>query len=194
MKFRQQEEEVKNLDVAFQEYLASLEHVKTAEMKLMSTWAQNIQDWQNLENFQMNAEAIRSRRLDNIATLEQDVIVPMMTYRDQFAEVKRRIDKCEVKRIDHDRCSYLLQQLETTNGHNQNAVQAARLKVDKSREAYEGIVGELNSVLPDLYQARRELYSTNLYTLFTLQKCFHNDISFIFRDMSEYVLIKLKHD
>ena len=110
---------MRNLDVAFQEYLAALEHVKTAEMKLMGTWAQNIQDWENLQNFQMNAEAIKNRRQDNIETLEQDVTIPMMTYRDQFAEVKRRIDKCEVKRIDYDRCSYLLQQMETTNGQNQ---------------------------------------------------------------------------
>ena len=183
-----------NLDVAFKEYLAALEHVKNAELKLMGAWADNIQDWQNLESFQMNAAAISQRRLDNIVTLQEDVIIPMMTYREQFKQIKRRIDKSEVKRIDFDRCSYLLQQLETRSGPSEEAAKAAREKVDKSRDAYEAIVGELNSVLPSLYEARRELYSTNLHTLFTLQKCFHNDISFIFRDMSEYVLVKLKTD
>ena len=193
MRFRKQEEEVKSLDVAFQEYLASLEHVKNAELKLMGTWAENIQDWQNLESFQMNAEAIRRRRVENMETLQQDVIIPMMTYREQFAEMKRRVDKCEVKRIDYDRSCYLLQQVER-RGLSQEAAEAARQKVDRHRDAYEAIVGELNSVLPSLYEARRQLYSTNLQTLFTLQKCFHNDISFTFRDMSEYVLIKLKTD
>ena len=119
MRFRKQEEEVKNLDGAFQEYLAALETVKTAEMKLMGTWAQNIADWQNLENFQMNAETIRTRRTENIATLEKDVILPMMTYREQFAEIKRRLDKCERKKVEYDRCCYLLQQVETTAGHSQ---------------------------------------------------------------------------
>ena len=192
MRFRKQEQEVKNLDLAFQEYLASLEHVKKAELKLMGTWAENIQDWQNLESFQMNAETIRRRREENMETLQQDVIVPMITYREQFAEMKRRVDKCEVKRVDYDRSCYLLQQLEQQTGSSQKAAEAARMKVDKHRDAYEAIVGELNSVLPSLYQARRQLYSTNLQTLFTLQKCFHDDISFTFRDMSEYVLVKLR--
>ena len=194
MRFRKQEEEVKNLDVAFQEYLSALETVKTAELKLMGTWAQNIADWQNLESFQMNAETIRNRRTENIETLEKDVIVPMMTYREQFAEIKRRIDKCELKKMEHDRCSFLLQQIETTAGHSQAGLEGARAKVDRSRDAYNSLVEELSSVLPDLYQARRELYATNLQTLFSLQKYFHSDLSFTFRDMSEYVLIKLKND
>ena len=48
----------------------------------------------------------------------------MMTYREQFAEVKRRIDKCEAKRIEFDRCTFMLQQLETTNGNNENGLDA----------------------------------------------------------------------
>ena len=118
----------------------------------------------------------------------------MMTYREQFAEVKRRIDKCEAKRIEFDRCTFMLQQLETTNGNNENGLDAARAKVDKTRDAYDAMVNELSTLLPNLYDARRELYATNLQTLFSVQNYFHNDISYIFRDMSDYVLIKLKHD
>ena len=194
MRFRKQEEEVKNLDGAFQEYLTALDTVKTAEMKLMGTWAENIADWQNLENFQMNAETIRNRRTENIETLEKDVIIPMMTYREQFSEIKRRIDKCEEKKMEYDRCSFQLQQIETAAGHSQAGLERARAKVDRSRDAYHSLVEELSSVLPHLYQARRELYATNLQTLFSLQKYFHSDLSFTFRDMSEYVLIKLKND
>ena len=40
--FRKQEEEVRNLDVAFREYVTALETTKNAESKLMSTWAANI--------------------------------------------------------------------------------------------------------------------------------------------------------
>ena len=122
------------------------------------------------------------------------MIIPMMTYREQFAEVKRRIDKCEAKRIEFDRCTFMLQQLETTNGNNENGLDAARAKVDKTRDAYDAMVNELSTLLPNLYDARRELYATNLQTLFSVQNYFHNDISYIFRDMSDYVLIKLKHD
>merc|ERR1712064_74400 len=179
--FRRQEEEVKNLDVAFRDYVTALETVKNAESKLMSTWASNISDWENLESFLQNAEAIRERRDTNVATLERDVIIPMMTYREQFAEIKRRIDKCEAKRIDFDRSSFLLHQLETTNGNNENGLDAARLKVDKTRDAYDAIVNDLSNLLPELYDARRELYATNLQNLFNLQNYFHNDISYIFR-------------
>ena len=120
---------MKNLDVAFRDYVTALETVKNAESKLMSTWASNISDWENLESFLQNAEAIRERRDANVATLEKDVIIPMMTYREQFAEIKRRIDKCEAKRIDFDRSSFLLHQQETTIGNNENSLDAARLKV-----------------------------------------------------------------
>ena len=120
---------MKNLDVAFRDYVNALETVKNAESKLMSTWASNISDWENLESFLQNAEAIRERRDANVATLEKDVIIPMMTYREQFAEIKRRIDKCEAKRIDFDRSSFLLHQQETTIGNNENSLDAARLKV-----------------------------------------------------------------
>ena len=193
-KFRQQEEEVKNLDVAFRDYVAALETVKKTEMKLMSTWAINIQDWENLENFLQNAQAIQEGRSKNIESLEKDVIVPMMTYRQQFAEFKRRIDKCEAKRIQFDRESFLLHQLETTNGNNEQSLKNARDKEEKSKDVYNALVQELSDTLPDLYSTRRELYATNLQTLFNLQKYFHNEISYIFRDMSEYVLVKLKSD
>ena len=115
--------------MAFRDYVNALETVKNAESKLMSTWASNISDWENLESFLQNAEAIRERRDANVATLEKDVIIPMMTYREQFAEIKRRIDKCEAKRIDFDRSSFLLHQQETTSGNNENNLDAARLKV-----------------------------------------------------------------
>ena len=155
-----------------------------------------IQDWENLDNFLQNAEAIRERRSANLETLEKEVIVPMVTYREQFAEVKRRIDKCELKRMQMDRSSFQLQQLEisSSGGSTEARVEAARQKVDRSRDAYEAIVSDLSAVLPRLYDARRELYATNLQTLFTLQRHFHTDISYVFRDMSDYVLIKLRND
>ena len=195
--FRKQEEEVRNLDIAFRDYVNALETIKSAESNLMSAWASNIHDWENLENFQQNAEAIRERRSNNVETLQRDVIIPMMTYREQFSEIKRRLDKCEAKRIEFDRNSYKLHQLEAANDGASNskaAVEAARMKVDKSHDAYNAIANDLSNLLPEVYDARRELYATNLQTLFSLQTFFHNDISYIFRDMSDYVLIKLKND
>merc|ERR1711915_1026183 len=108
-----------------------------------------------------------------------------------FAEIKGRIDKCEAKRMEFDRCNYMMQQQENRSGEK---IEGIRYKVDKTRDAYEALVNELNTELPYLYGARREFFASNLQNLFTLQKCFHNDVSYIFRDMSEYVLIKLKND
>ena len=192
--FKKQEEEVQTLNETFKEYVGALENIKSAENKLMATWAQNIQDWENLESFLQNAEAIKERRTTNVEVLEKEVIVPMMTYKDQFGEIKGRIDKCEAKRIEFDRCSFLIRQLETTSGNSEEKLEEARFKAEKSRDAYEALVSELSAELPDLYGARREFFASNLQTLFTLQKCFHNDVSYIFRDMSEYVLVKLKTD
>ena len=99
--------------------------------------------------------------------------------------------------MELDRNSYKYQQLETAkNGGNisKESMEAARIKVDKSRDAYDAIANDLSNLLPDVYDARRELYATNLQTLFLVQNYFHTDISYIFRDMSDYVLIKLKND
>jgi len=185
---------VRTLNEAFKDYVSALENIKSAENKLMAVWATNIQDWENLENFLQNAEAIKERRTTNVEVLQKEVVVPMMTYKDQFGEVKGRIDKCEAKRIEFDRSSYLVQQLEVMPAVNEEKLGAARTKVDKSRDAYEALVNELGSELPALYGARREFFASNLQNLFTLQNCFHNDVSYIFRDMSEYVLVKLKND
>ena len=144
---------MKNLDVAFREYVAALETIKNAEMRLMSTWAVNIQDWENLENFLQNAQAIQEGRTKNIETLEKDVINPMVTYRQQFAEFKRRIDKCEAKRIHLDRCTFLLHQLETTNGNNEQSLRTAREKVEKGKDVYNALVDELSEVLPEIGRA-----------------------------------------
>ena len=33
------------------------------------------------------------------------VVVPLLTYRDQFQDIKGRIDKCEARRVEFDRCA-----------------------------------------------------------------------------------------
>ena len=115
----------------FKEYVAALENIKSAESKLMATWAQNIHDWENLENFLQNAEAIKERRTTNVEVLEKEVIVPMMTYKDQFAEIKGRIDKCEAKRMEFDRCNYMMQQQEIKSDSSGEKIEGIRYKVDK---------------------------------------------------------------
>ena len=32
-------------------------------------------------------------------------MVPLLTYREQFQDMKGRIDKCEARRADYDRCN-----------------------------------------------------------------------------------------
>ena len=193
LNFRKQEDEVRTLDEAFGDYVNAMEIVKNAEAKLMTTWSQNIHDWQNLDSFLMNADAIRSRRNANVETLKNEVIVPMMTYRSQFREVKSRIDKCEAKRIEFNRSAFLMQQLEIKQSDaTDGALEVARAKFKSSQDAYNTLVAELNWELPQLYQARRQFFATNLQSLFTLQQSFHTDVSYHFRDMSDYVLVKLK--
>ena len=33
------------------------------------------------------------------------VVVPLLTYREQFQDIKGRIDKCEARRVEFDRCA-----------------------------------------------------------------------------------------
>ena len=33
------------------------------------------------------------------------VVVPVLTYREQFQDIKGRIDKCEARRVEFDRCA-----------------------------------------------------------------------------------------
>lgn len=101
----------------------------------MAAWGESIKDWNNLENFLQNAEVgdkfrlpesilsrgVRQQRINNLASLEQEVdrspsppphsatqvVLPLLTYRHQFEEVKARVDKCEARRVQCDRSLFL---------------------------------------------------------------------------------------
>ena len=55
----------------------------------------------------------RSNMVDHIKTFKAHthldqllkVMVPLLTYREQFQDMKGRIDKCEARRADYDRLS-----------------------------------------------------------------------------------------
>merc|ERR1712032_173099 len=165
--FKSQMAEVVNIQEDLASYRAALEQVELAESKLMATWGESIKDWNNLENFLQNAEGVRQQRVNNLTNLDQEVMVPLLTYREQFQDMKGRIDKCEARR-------------------------AAKASAEKARDRYEVLVEELGQELPLLYGARRQFFADNLLSFFGLQKMFHTQVSYIFGDMSEYVLIKLK--
>lgn len=119
-------------------------------------------------------------------------MVPLLTYREQFQDMKGRIDKCEARRADYDRAVFLAKELEMTAPANR--LEAAKAAAEKARDKYEVLVDELGQELPLLYGARRQFFADNLLGFFGLQKTFHTQVSYIFGDMSEYVLIKLKQD
>jgi hypothetical protein len=41
-------------------------------------------DWQNLENFIQNAEAVKERRMRNLESLREEAALPLHTYQNQF--------------------------------------------------------------------------------------------------------------
>jgi hypothetical protein len=130
--FKSQLAEVVSVEEALGGYREALEQVEVAESRLMAAWGETIKDWNNLENFLQNAEVrrkklakhvfilfvlqgVRQQRLNNLASLEQEVqdilppsprqvVVPLRTYRHQFYELKGRVDKCEARRAAFDRC------------------------------------------------------------------------------------------
>jgi len=190
--FKSQMAEVVNIQEDLASYRAALEQVELAESKLMATWGESIKDWNNLENFLQNAEGVRQQRLNNLTNLDQEVMVPLLTYREQFQDMKGRIDKCEARRADYDRAVFLAKELEMTAPADR--LEAAKASAEKAGDRYEVLVEELGQELPLLYGARRQFFADNLLSFFGLQKTFHTQVSYIFGDMSEYVLIKLKHD
>jgi len=190
--FRTQKAEVSAIQEDLSGYRDALLQVEAAETKLMATWGESIRDWNNRENFLQNAEGVRQQRLNNLINLDKEVVVPLLTYGDMFQEVKGRVDKCEARRIQYDRAAFIAKELETSAPADK--LEAARTEAEKARDKYEAMVEELGQELPLLYGARRQFFAENLQNFFTLEKTFHNDVSYIFRDMSEYVLIKLKND
>merc|ERR1719357_172198 len=130
--------EVVNLQDDLANYRAALEQVEQAESKLMATWGESIKDWNNLENFLQNAEGVRQQRLNN---LNQEVIVPLLTYREQFQDMKGRIDKCEARRADYDRAVFMAKELEMTAPANR--LEAAKAAAEKARDKYEVLIDEL---------------------------------------------------
>jgi len=172
--FKSQMAEVVNIQEDLASYRAALEQVELAESKLMATWGESIKDWNNLENFLQNAEGVRQQRVNNLTNLDQEVMVPLLTYREQFQDMKGRIDKCEARRADYDRAVFMAKELEMTAPADR--LEAAKASAEKARDRYEVLVEELGQELPLLYGARRQFFADNLLSFFGLQKTFHTQV------------------
>merc|ERR1712226_741378 len=109
-----------------------------------------------------------------------------------FQEVKGRVDRCEARRIRYDRAAFVAKSLESSAPKDK--LETARTRAERAKEKYEVMVEELVQELPLLHGARRQFFADTLQCFFTLQKTFHTDVSYIFRDMSEYVLVSLRND
>ncbi|XP_023323588.1 F-actin-monooxygenase mical1 isoform X2 [Eurytemora carolleeae] len=190
--FKLQNQEVQLLNKSVLNYVKALEAVRSAEADLFHTWSLNIQDWSNLESFLQNTEAIQARRQQNIEVLEKEVVLTLNTYSRQFQEVKGRVDKSEILRISADQDKFHLGKLKAVESTERSIIEDAEKKQKKSEDSYSSVRDELTSLLPNLYGIRREFFATSLYSLFLQQNTLHTDLSYIYREMSEYVLVKLK--
>jgi len=187
--FKKQYAEVQRLTKSVCNYVTALEGIRSAESELLQAWASNIQDWNNLENFLHNSETIQERRTENIANLTKDVVLPLKTYKQQFQDVMGRLSRCEHLRIEADIRQH---QLKKALSKNQQNVSAEEVSKSESFADYSNAVEELKDELPSLYGIRQEFFAQSLYSLFVQQNNFNTELSYIYREMTEYVLIKLR--
>merc|ERR1711962_989976 len=192
--FKNQDGEVKRLTDSVTKYVEALDTVRRAESDLFHTWSLNIQDWNNLESFLQNAEAVKERRGLNVEALNREVVLPLQTYKQQFQEVKARVDKLERRRIEADRLAFRLRAMKISEKVSSVQLAAAEKAASSSEDAYTTSLKDIKRELPLLYGVRREFFTHSLYGLFAQQNNVHADLSYIYRDMSEYVLVKLKQD
>ena len=68
-KFKKQREEINQISASIGNYINRLKKLNIAEVELMSNWSDNINDWENLQNFHQNAESIQQLREEGIEKL-----------------------------------------------------------------------------------------------------------------------------
>uniref|UniRef100_T1J0N3 Uncharacterized protein n=1 Tax=Strigamia maritima TaxID=126957 RepID=T1J0N3_STRMM len=189
--FKKQEANANKLHKEIKNYVTCVRAMQQASKSLFDTLNESYeQDWVGYDQLYMKSQTVEMLWSDFNHKLSDQVLIPLNNYQNQFAEVRKRVDKRGRKLTDYDSCRHAYQSLvSNTKKRDEAKIAKAKEQLDDARRLYEVLNNELYDELPALYDSRIPFVISNLQTIFSAEAIFHqestNELSDIMEELAE---------
>lgn len=203
--FEKQHAQAARLTKELNRYLTSLKETQKASNNFYDTLRETYEpNWPEHQEFANQVELIEYKWSDYVQKLTNDVQMPLISYLNEFPELKKKIEKRDNRLLDFDNARHTLEgvQSKTNKKHNSSTLKTSsdigtpgttttstsststeqltkltKLKIDleDKQHVYEEINQTLCMTLPVLFENRIKFYSSLFQTFFYTEATFHSD-------------------
>lgn len=180
--FTRQQTAAAKLQKEFKNYVLCIKSLQLASKALMDTLSEIYeQEWVGHEQIPVKAQTLELLWDDYHRKMNDQVMIPLNSYINQFADVRGRIAKRGRKLVDYDKCRHSVESLRNSAKKKDDyKLGKAREELEEAKQMYEVINNELHEELPTLYESRIPFLVSNLQTFFTAESTFHVENSKVF--------------
>uniref|UniRef100_T1IVT4 Uncharacterized protein n=1 Tax=Strigamia maritima TaxID=126957 RepID=T1IVT4_STRMM len=185
--FKKQEANANKLHKEIKNYVTCVRAMQQASKSLFDTLNESYeQDWVGYDQLYMKSQTVEMLWSDFNHKLSDQVLIPLNNYQNQFAEVRKRVDKRGRKLTDYDSCRHAYQSLvSNTKKRDEAKIAKAKEQLDDARRLYEVLNNELYDELPALYDSRIPFVISNLQTIFSAEAIFHQESTKVNSELSD---------
>jgi len=203
--FERQHSQASKLTKELNKYLNCLMETQKASRTFYDTLRDtHEQNWPDHEEFSDQVGTIENKWGDYINKLVNDVQMPLVSYLNEFPELKKKIEKRDNRLLDYDNARHTLEgaqnktnkknntatllnssmtgptasnSLTPTSSSTEQLTKLTKLKIDleDKQHIYEDINQTLCMALPVLFENRIKFYSSLFQTFFYTETIFHSD-------------------
>lgn len=204
--FERQHSQANKLTKELNRYLNCLKETQKASKTFYDTLRETYEPtWSDQAAFGDEVNKIEDKWSDYINKLVNDVQMPLISYLNEFPELKKKIDKRDNRLLDYDNARHTLEGVQnknvkkggtgtlgsgtnplgigatnsmTSSSTTEQLTKLTKLKIDleDKQHVYEDINQTLCMALPVLYENRIKFYSSIFQTFFYTETVFHSDL------------------
>uniref|UniRef100_A0A023G3A6 Putative amphiphysin n=1 Tax=Amblyomma triste TaxID=251400 RepID=A0A023G3A6_AMBTT len=185
--FSRQQTAAAKLQKEFKNYVLCIKSLQLASKALMDTLSEIYeQEWVGHEQIPVKAQTLELLWDDYHRKMNDQVMIPLNSYINQFTDVRGRIAKRGRKLVDYDKCRHSVESLRNSAKKKDDyKLGKAREELEEAKQMYEVINNELHEELPALYDSRIPFLVSNLQTFFTAESTFHAENAKVFSFLVE---------
>ncbi|XP_077484447.1 amphiphysin isoform X2 [Amblyomma americanum] len=185
--FTRQQTAAAKLQKEFKNYVLCIKSLQLASKALMDTLSEIYeQEWVGHEQIPVKAQTLELLWDDYHRKMNDQVMIPLNSYINQFADVRGRIAKRGRKLVDYDKSRHSVESLRNSAKKKDDyKLGKAREELEEAKQMYEVINNELHEELPALYDSRIPFLVSNLQTFFTAESTFHAENAKVFSFLVE---------
>ncbi|XP_065321926.1 myc box-dependent-interacting protein 1-like [Gordionus sp. m RMFG-2023] len=169
-------------------YINSIKEKSICEKSLYEAIKETYEiEWQNKDLFCHLLDSFDFIWQDYIQKLENQVLIPLNSYNNQFIEIKDKINKRSRKLLyfDSARHSYDTLINSANKKKDDQKINKALDQLTDAKKVYQDLNNELHESLPTLYQTRISFLVSHFQSLFAAELQFHNEMAKVNNELSE---------